>query len=200
MTTDFDLPAGVIPVEIRFDQGDVVQVVMTQNKPSFSTIYDPKRVLPIFSLPLEATLPDRPIQTVSTGTPQLMIPLRGLADLRLARLDIPAFEAFREEADFFSPHLFCLQGATPAGRTFARHLDAPPDLLEDPFTGSATGGMGAYLWRYGLIDKPTFIAEQGHWMGRPGRATVEVIGPRQDINAVKVGGAAALVARGELIL
>jgi trans-2,3-dihydro-3-hydroxyanthranilate isomerase len=60
--------------------------------------------------------------------------------------------------------------------------------------------MGAYLWHHGLIDRPTFIAEQGHWMQRPGLARVEVVGPRADIETVKVGGSAVTVLRGELVL
>ncbi len=102
--------------------------------------------------------------------------------------------------DFFSPHLFCLCGVTDQGCTFARHFGTPPDLLEDPFTGSATGGMGAYLWHHGLLERPTFVAEQGHWMRRPGLAQVEVVGPRDDIETVKVGGSAVTVLRGELSL
>jgi len=74
----------------------------------------------------------------------------------------------------------------------------PPDTFEDPFTGSATGGMAAYLWHYEMIDQPCFIAEQGHWIGRPGEASVEVVGPRHDIETVKVGGSAVAVLRGEL--
>jgi trans-2,3-dihydro-3-hydroxyanthranilate isomerase len=72
--------------------------------------------------------------------------------------------------------------------------------MEDPFTGSATGGMAAYLWHYGLLDRPTFVAEQGHWMNRPGQGYVEVIGPREDIDTVKVGGAAVTVLKGELTI
>jgi trans-2,3-dihydro-3-hydroxyanthranilate isomerase len=60
--------------------------------------------------------------------------------------------------------------------------------------------MAAYLWHYGLIESPTFTAEQGHWMNRPGQATVEVIGPPQDIETVKVGGGAVTIVRGELML
>ena len=86
------------------------------------------------------------------------------------------------------------------GQTFARHFGTPPDTFEDPFTGSATGGMAAYLWHYGLIDSPQFIAEQGHWMNRPGQAVVEVIGPRENIASVKVGGTAVTVLRGELAI
>jgi trans-2,3-dihydro-3-hydroxyanthranilate isomerase len=140
------------------------------------------------------------VQNVSTGTPQLMVPLRSLEALRRARLDVAAYTSFRSHVDFFSPHLFCLTGVTPAGQTFARHFGTPPDTLEDPFTGSATGGMGAYLWHYGLIEAPAFTAEQGHWMNRPGQATVEVIGPADDIETVKVGGGAVTILRGELAL
>ena len=93
-----------------------------------------------------------------------------------------------------------MRGVSDDEDTFSRHFVTPPDLIEDPFTGSATGGMGAYLWHYGLIDCPHFVAEQGHWMGRAGRATVEVVGPPEDIETVKVGGAAATIIRGELVL
>jgi trans-2,3-dihydro-3-hydroxyanthranilate isomerase len=60
--------------------------------------------------------------------------------------------------------------------------------------------MAAYLWHYGLIENPAFIAEQGHWMNRPGTAYVEVVGPRDDIETVKVGGSAVTVFRGELTI
>ena len=114
-------------------------------------------------------------------------------------MDQAGYGLLRQRARFFSPHLFCLGGVTPQGQTFARHFGTPPDTMEDPFTGSATGGMAAYLWHYSLLDRPTFVAEQGHWMGRPGQASVEVIGPPDDIEAVKVGGAAVTVLRGELV-
>lgn len=200
-TLTLELTAGVIPIEIYAEQGQVRRIVMSQNKPQFLDTHDPAEVLPVFGLTEADLLPNLPIQTVSTGTPQMMIPLRDQAALRRAVMNIPAFLALRAKSDFFGgPHLFCLSGATEAGHTFARHLDAPPDLLEDPFTGSATGGMAAYLWRYGLLSRPTFIAEQGHWLGRPGQATVEVVGPRDDIETVKVGGQAVTILRGEMVL
>jgi trans-2,3-dihydro-3-hydroxyanthranilate isomerase len=194
-----ELPAGVITVEI-VRHGRLPHITMSQKKPQFLAVYDPASVLPAFSLSPADMLPGVPIQTVSTGTPQLMIPLHNHDALHRCRLDAAAYSALRARADFFSPHLFCLGGATPAGHTFARHFGVPPDTMEDPFTGSATGGMAAYLWRYGLVDSPTFIAEQGHWMGRPGQAQVEVVGPPDDIKTVKVGGTAVTLIRGELSL
>ena len=195
-----ELKAGVIPVEIHTACDVIQQVVMSQVKPRFMATYEAQSVAPVFGLRAEDVLPGVPIQTVSTGAPQLMLPLRSLEALRRARLDMEAYDRLRAEADFFSPHLFCLEGATPRGQTFARHFGTPPDLMEDPFTGSATGGMAAYLWRYGLIASPLFVAEQGHWMDRPGQASVEVIGPPDDIQTVKVGGGAVAVLQGQLTL
>lgn len=195
-----ELQVGAIAVDIEADDGQLKRVVMSQKEPEFFATYGRAEVLPVFGLQPDDARPDVPVQTVSTGTPQLMIPLRTMDALRRARLDVDAYIALRERGDFFSPHLFVLEGFTEAGQTAARHFGVPPDTAEDPFTGSATGGMGAYLWHYGLLGEPTFVAEQGHWQRRPGRATVRVVGPRTAIETVQVGGPAVTVATGELFL
>ncbi|MDX1530256.1 MAG: PhzF family phenazine biosynthesis protein [Rhodothermales bacterium] len=195
-----EMPAGVIPVTITASNGAVETVVMDQVAPEFGAVLNTEEVLPLFGLDPAEMLPGAAPQVVSTGTPQLMVPLRARDELRRLRVDHPAFAALRERHGFFSAHLFALEGATPDGHTFARHFASPPDVFEDPFTGSATGGMGAYLWHHDLIDAPRFVAEQGHWMGRPGRATVEVVGPRDAIETVRVGGAAAALLDGTLTL
>ncbi len=198
-TISLELRVGPITVEVK-DEGVSPLVVMSQKPPQFLRVYAPGDVLPAFGLTWDDALTGLPIQTVSTGTPQLMIPVRDHEALRRAQMQVNAYTALRASGDFFSPHLFCLGGATPAGQTFARHFGTPPDTMEDPFTGSATGGMAAYLWRYGLLESPRFVAEQGHWMGRPGAAQVEVVGPRDKIETVKVGGRAVTVLQGELRL
>ena len=194
------LEAGVIEVEVDVTDPARPLITMSQKRPQFLREYEAADVLPAFGLHQSALLPGAPVMTVSTGTPQLMVPLRDLDSLRRVRIDIEAFTALQESGDFFSPHLFVLQGVTEEGATFARHFGLPPDTPEDPFTGSATGGMAAYLWRHGLISSPRFVAEQGHWMGRPGKGMVEVIGPRDGIETVKVGGYAAKVMNGRIIL
>ena len=195
-----ELNVGPIEVEI-FSEGEIIQrIVMSQKRPQFLSTHDPAEVMPIFGLSPKDALPGVPIQTVSTGTPQLMIAVRDLEVLRRIRLDVAAYGAYRARADFFSPHLFCLEGFTPEGQTFARHFGVPPDTPEDPFTGSATGGMAAFLWRYGLLKVPVFVADQGHWMQRPGQASVEVVGPPENIETVKVGGNAVTVMHGKLVI
>lgn len=199
-TITLELQVGPINVEIFNEDSLVTNIVMTQKKPQFLATHDAAIVMPIFGLSPGDALPNVPIQTVSTGTPQVMIAVRDHEVLRRIQLNIAAYSEYRTGSDFFSPHLFCLGGATNKGHTFARHLGVPPDTPEDPFTGSATGGMAAYLWRYGLIQQPIFTAEQGHWMNRPGLANVEVVGLPEAIETVKVGGQAVTVVRGELVI
>jgi trans-2,3-dihydro-3-hydroxyanthranilate isomerase len=195
-----ELRAGVIDIEIIAEPDQQRRIVMSQKPPQFLTIHNAGEVLPIFGLTTHDVLPNAPVQTVSTGTPQLFIAVRDLDTLRKVQLDLTGYLALRERSDFFSVHLFCPQGVTDEGSTFALHFGVPPTAAQDPFTGSATGGMAAYLWHHGLIDIPQFIAQQGHWMGRPGQASIEVIGTRDQIETVNVGGTAATLLRGELTL
>lgn len=202
------LPAGVLPIDIVWSAptgsgqaAGVDRVIMAQLAPNFGATYAAETIMPIFGLRPEDALPNAPIQVVSTGTPQLMIPVRDHSALRRIDINAAQYVALRERENFFSPHLFCLDGATDTGDTFARHVVATAGgSFEDPFTGSATGGMGAYIWHHGLLDKPTFIAEQGHWMGRPGQATVEVVGSAEAIETVKVGGSAAAIIHGKIFI
>ncbi|WP_223827528.1 PhzF family phenazine biosynthesis protein [Hymenobacter armeniacus] len=179
--------------------GQPPMVWMTQRRPVFGAVHAPETVLPLFGLTPDDLLPGAPIQTVSTGTPQLMVLLRDHAALRRAHVaDAAGLAAYRAASDFFSPHLFCLGGATPAGHTFARHFGTPPDISEDPVTGSATGGMAAYLWHHSYLHSPEFIAEQGHDLGRAGTVQVRISGPREAIEAVQIGGTGVVMLEGGL--
>ena len=200
ITISLELEAGVIPVDVEIDEDGGHRITMTQPRPEFLRLYAAADVLPAFGLGVSDIVTGAPVMTVSTGTPQLMVPIRSLDALERAQLDAPLYRQLRSAGDFFSPHLFVLQGATRAGTTFARHFRLPPDTPEDPFTGSATGSMAAYLFKHELLPTPKFIAEQGHWMGRPGQAQVEVITQGNHIAGVKVGGYAVKVMSGEIII
>jgi trans-2,3-dihydro-3-hydroxyanthranilate isomerase len=196
-----ELHEGPIRVEVEVREKSDRLIRMFQRKPVFGETHDPDEVLPLFGLSAEDLLGGNcKIQTVSTGTRQLMVPLKSHESLKKLNMNAPAYKKYRESKTFFSPHFFTLQGVSKDAQTFARHLGTPPDTLEDAFTGSATGAMAAYLWKYGLIQQPRFIAEQGHWMSRPGRAWVEVLGPPQDIDSISVAGTAVTVASGTLSL
>jgi len=196
-----EVGAGVLPIEVRTDE-DGPFVIMTQLAPDFGETYDPAMIAEVFSLSPQDILGIP--QIVSTGTPFCITLLRDKDALRRAALKPDLWRALNPpgtpRAGLIEPFLVTLGGETAQGDTFSRLLLPPPMPPEDPFTGSATGCMAAYLWHHGLIDEPTFTAEQGHWMDRPGSARVEVLGSREAPSGVKVGGQGVVLMRGELDL
>lgn len=189
------------PIRIKVENAERGRLIrMSQRKPVFGEIHDPREVLALFGLGPSDLFADAPIQTVSTGSRQLMVLLKNHEALRRISMNVPAYREYRERMDFFSAHFFCLGGISAEASTFARHPGIPPQTPEDAFTGSSTGGMAAYLFKYGYLRQSHFIAEQGHWMGRPGRAFVDLIGQPHEIESVVVSGEAVTTVRGTLQL
>lgn len=181
------LTAGLIDVFVnKTPQGTVIS--MTQMPPRFLKTYAPTAIAPLFDLAPDDLLPGFPLQVVDTGAPMLMMPVRDLAVLRKMRVHLDAFAHFAQSADFFCVHTFCLGGFSPQGDTAARDFAPPPDVVEDTFTGSATGAMGCYMVHYNLIRKLSFTAEQGHDMGQPGTGYVGIEKQGSEITGVRVGG------------
>ena len=192
--------AGLIPIEVRIENG-VPVVSMTQVAPEFGPEMSPDLVAAVGGLN-DSDILGTP-QVVSTGLPFVVTVLKSREVLEKARMNVQALEALRTEAggalkDVMEPFWVTLEGATAAGDTYSRLLLAPPLPPEDPFTGSATGAMASYLWAKNLIETPTFVAEQGHGLGRPGQAHVELLGPRNAIAGVRVAGPGYVLMQGEV--
>lgn len=190
--------AGIIPVEVTG-----TRVSMTQIAPEFGPVVPADLVARVGGIdPADIIAPP---QVVSTGLPFCVTVLRNRDTLERLSLDEAALRDLtthlgQPDTDMMEPFWVTLAGATPSGDTFSRLLLAPPSPPEDAFTGSATGAMAAYLWARKLIDTPDFVAEQGHGMGRPGRAEVRVLGPRQLITGVEVSGQGKIVMSGTVHL
>lgn len=194
--------AGIVPVDITRD-GSRTEFAMTQVAPVFGDHLPKDIVAAVGGLSPDDII--APPRIVSTGLPFCITLLRDHDALRRATLDVAALSRMAQHlgydgTDMMEPFWITRTGATPAGDTFARLLLAPPSPPEDPFTGSATGAMAAYLWHHGLIDRPAFTAEQGHWLGRPGQARVKVLGPRDAITGIRVAGQGHVLMSGRLRL
>ena len=191
--------AGIIPIEI----GTNGHIIMTQISPVFGPVVEAQLVADALSLSVDDII--YPPQVVSTGLFFTVAVVRDHDALKRAVLRPDQLLKLQAEIDMpdtdvMEPFLVTLSGATSAGDTYARLLLAPPMPAEDSFTGSATGAMASYIWANGLIKKPSFIAEQGHGLGRPGQAMVTVLGPPQAISGVRISGQAHITMSGKLNL
>lgn len=186
--------AGVIDVTM---DGRLIE--MTQVAPEFGAQVDPAAVAAIYGLDAEDIVGTP--QVTSTGLPFIITVLRSQDALRRAQMDEGRFQAFRQavgmaDGPLTKPFLVTLEGGDDQGDTFSRLLMIPPGPAEDPFTGSATGAMAAYLWHTGLMDKDSFTAQQGHWMGRPGNARVTRVGSADAMTGIRVAGEGAVLMSG----
>lgn len=189
-----EVGAGVIGIDVLPRKDAPALVTMTQLAPKFGQSYEAGEIAALYGLGAEDVIGVP--QTVSTGTPFCITRLRAIEALRAARLDVDALRGMQERGiDFMEPFL-CVTDTENGGDTFARLLLPPPFPPEDPFTGSATGCMAAYLFANNAIPRQ-FRAAQGHDIGRPGVAEVEVLGKPDAITGIRVGGAGVVVMRGQ---
>jgi trans-2,3-dihydro-3-hydroxyanthranilate isomerase len=103
------------------------------------------------------------------------------------------------ESDCFM--VFTRECVHPDSTVHARMFAPALGVAEDPATGSASGALGAYLVKHGLVEaKPTarILVEQGYEMGRPSAIHVEVDAGDSGPTEVRVGGRAVEVADGRL--
>lgn len=195
-----ELNIGVLPVDIAIDDDRNVRIVMTQAPPEFGRRMDRSMFAQALGLKTSDLLQDVPVQVVSTGTPQAMVPVKSLDVLKNLRPDFQHLTDLEHVGHYFSCHVFTLETFEPAYRAHARHFAASAGVMEDPVTGSATGGMAAYLWKYGLVREHAYKVEQGHIIGRPGTVEVEVDGEGEEPTSIRIAGAAVTVLRGTIIV
>jgi trans-2,3-dihydro-3-hydroxyanthranilate isomerase len=197
-----EIGAGILPVDLMVRGGQVQKVVMTQAEPVFyEPIHEPGPLPEAFGIPeSDFATPDLPIQMVSTGLKQVMVPLRSLKALRRV---VPRMDLVRQAADLFGSKMFYLftrETIDPMSTTHSRLI--MPDLIgEDPATGSASGGLGAYLVRHRLVGSDpvvTITNEQGHEVGRPSQIEIEIENAYDGIASVKVGGPVVYLGQGTI--
>lgn len=194
---DLDLKVGRIPVVFSHRDGCIFGE-MTQMDATFGTRHEPEAVARATGLNLSDIDPSVPIETVSTGNPFAMVPVRNLKTLRKVSLNWRAASEYlgRTDAKFF--YFVCRETDDPAARLQARMIFYNG---EDPATGSAAGPCAAWMVRYGIAQPDEHvIIDQGIEMRRPSRIWVRA-GKRGDsVVNVRVGGNCAEVLRGEVFL
>ena len=201
----FELGVGVLPADLYVASGRVEQVVMTQDQPAFlATMQDVTDLSEGLGLLPEAiTGTGLPVQVVSTGVPQMMVPVRSLAEVQVldaSQLNVAALSRACRAVGTECVMVFSFETERPEAtvhtRVFAPLLGVP----EDPATGSANGALGAYLVHHRAVPAtaPTtrILSEQGAELGRPSTLQVEVDRRGGEITAVRVGGQVVPVLEG----
>jgi trans-2,3-dihydro-3-hydroxyanthranilate isomerase len=189
----FEEGVGPVPVRVEFENGEPSFAEMSQPLPKFGPrLTDASAVANMLSLNAEDVDDTLPLEVVSCGVPFLYVPLRTLDAARRARPRAELIEQAAERAGI-SPQVFIFtREVESASSTVHSRMFAPGfGITEDPATGAASGPLGCYLVRYGLVPcdpAAEIVSEQGLEMGRPSYIRISIERQGDDITAVRVGG------------
>ncbi len=192
----FEFNIGVLPVEVETrSDGSIEQVGMQQQKPVFGETVDIAEFAPLLGLKSEDFVSGAPIQVVSTGVAFLMVPLKTVDLVKSAEMKRPEVRKLLQGLGLNAMFVCTPNGFTIEGDTFSRLMD-PDNAGEDPYTGSATGCMGSFFYRYGVISSQRMVCQQGHLLGRPGEGIIQLEGEPNNITNVKLYGKAVASLQG----
>ncbi len=190
---------GQIPVTFTDGRDGKVFGEMLQRDPKFGSRHTREDVARLAGLEPEDIATDLPIETVSTGLPFIIVPLRSLAAARKLRLDWTRANEYADKSDGKFFYFVTRETMAPESFLHARMIFYNG---EDPATGSAAGCAAAWMVAHRRLDSgKSATIEQGLEARRPSYIAV-----RADRDAgnravnVRVGGHAVEVLRGELFL
>ena len=135
-----------------------------------------------------------PVQVVSTGLPDIIMPVEGIDELNALSPDMDALAQLSDQLNVTGVHAFALSedGYTAHVRNFGPLYGVP----EESATGTANAALTHYLHHNGLMQAPAECRfMQGEAMQRPSVVATTLL----EDGTIWVGGDSAIVAIGELI-
>lgn len=196
------LGLGPTPVALEWTGDRLAFAWMTQQRPAYGpTVGATPALAAAMGLEAADLVPGLPVQEVSCGSAFFFAPLATRAAVDRVQMNGRALDEIFKAAGVTRRGIFVFspeRGADGA-TVYSRMVGAAG--VEDPATGSASGPLGCYLVRHGLVkaaDAGTIVSAQGVKMGRPSRVHIRLEASGTDVTRVQVGGASVLVGDGRL--
>jgi len=193
-----ELNVGKVPVRFEHKDGQPDFGEMTQKDPVFGVVHERESVARATGLTIEDFEPSLPIQTVSTGLPFTIAPLKSLAAIQNLRISSREASEYLEKSGGKFFYFVSRETVDPHAGLHARMLFYNG---EDPATGSAAGCAAAWMVQHGIAQpEQRVLIEQGIEMRRASRIFVRASRRDNRVVNVRVGGNAVEVIRGEIFL
>ena len=182
--------AGILNIHIK-DDG---LILMEQNRPAYLEVLDSD----IFTGCIERNFIDHrfPIQIVSTGLNDVMLPINSVEHLEQLSPDFEMIANMSKEKEVVGVHAFTIikeSDVTAICRNFAPLYG----IDEESATGTANCALACYLFKY-YKQQSQYVFEQGHNMGDISRIVVNLSYHENVIDSVFVGGYGYLLGKRSL--
>lgn len=137
-------------------------------------------------------------EMISTGLPDIILPVRNEAELAAIHPDFTALSELSKRYEVVGVHAFTLNADD--GAIHCRNFAPLYDIDEEAATGTSNGALTYYLYQYGLVlpDMDNRII-QGEAMDRPSKIASRLTADGGEVK-IQVGGTAVILASGEINL
>lgn len=192
---------GPVPVRLEGELRTPSELFLTAPTVTFGHVFErPSEIAAALDVPGGELISGAPVQIVASPVPFTYVPLRTPESVDRVSMNTPAMMKLlggRETAGVF---VFAPAGAP--NQVYSRMLGVDAvGIVEDPATGSASCGLGAYLVRYGIASgngRVAIASEQGTKMGRQSFISIFVERTGAEIGRIEVGGGVVPVLQGSL--
>jgi trans-2,3-dihydro-3-hydroxyanthranilate isomerase len=192
---------GQIPVDLNYLNGEIDILWMHQQQPKFYDAVDVELLAAVIGVSPTDVDARYPIEPVTTGLPFIIIPLKTLAAVSQAKLNLDLYNESVANLPAQAILVFCSETIDPNRQLHVRVFTECFGIPEDPATGSANGCLAAYLAKYQYFGSSNIdiTVEQGIEMGRSSLLYLRANHTPTNC-AVSIGGRVINIAKGEFIL
>jgi len=182
-TGNLDTPGGVIHFRIHRKTG---HIYIQQAKPEFGSIVEPDSIADSLGISQEDLTPDLPIQCVSTGLWDILIPVKSKNILMGLQPDMDRIERISRDYQATGYHVFA--PGDEKYTAYCRNFAPAAGIPEEAATGTASGALYAYLNNYLSTIPKRCIFSQGSNLNRPSEIYVFSESTNSDSPALWIGG------------
>jgi trans-2,3-dihydro-3-hydroxyanthranilate isomerase len=192
---------GQIPVDLNYLNGELDILWMHQQQPKFYDAVDVEMIAAVIGVSSTDIDARYPIEPISTGLPFIVVPLKTLAAVSQAKLNLNLYANSVANLPAQAILIFCPETIDPDRQLHVRVFTECFGIPEDPATGSANGCLAAYLAKHQYFGSPNLdiTVEQGIEMGRSSLLYLRANYTPTNC-PVSIGGKVINIAKGEFIL
>ncbi|MCP9313411.1 PhzF family phenazine biosynthesis protein [Liquorilactobacillus satsumensis] len=178
--------SGILSMRIDSDG----MVFMEQNAPTYADVLS----LDSFNNCLDTNSidPKLPIQIVSTGLWDILLPIKSGEELKKLAPDFDVMTELSKKHDVIGVHAFALEYKENNITAVCRNFAPLYEINEESATGTSNCALACYLFKY-VEKKSQYIFEQGYNLNNPARIVVNLTTHDDMIDAIFVGGYGYLV-------
>lgn len=176
--------AGILKIIINKND-----IFMEQNLPTFGDIMNIDEIKQCFESSNLTNIKNRPIQIVSTGLRDIIIPVKSIEELNKLKPNFEKMTELSEKYDVVGLHAFTEKTKNNAS-AICRNFAPRYGIDEESATGTSNGALACYLNKYDSNTYFEYLFEQGYSMNKPSEIKVKLELSNDEINEVYVGGSA----------